>query len=154
MTFQRRRQITEVPAPAETSPASLPCSDSGRSGTLPRSRPGLPWRMRWQRLRAKQTYRGYILWCELRSLIHRIGNPRSKTELTLPCQCLGKGLGRDHPLRNSAIVASIRYIKSVEVEMPWASLFGLSLALEGWAAGAEWGVHTSGLRIDTDNVQP
>jgi hypothetical protein len=154
--FKQSQSSTPIQAQAlsETTPGFQPYSESDdRSRTSRQYHRVLPLRMRWQRLWAKQRYRGYTLWCEVRSLFHRIRNPRSRTEFLSPSQYLDTTLGRAHPLKRSATVASIRCIKSVEAEMPWVSLFDMSLVMQGWAEGAAWGVRTASPHTDSGSEQ-
>lgn len=122
-----------------------------RTGTSRQYRLALPLRMKLHFGLVRTKVRAYILWCEVRSLVHRIRGPRSRTEYLLPSQYLHPCLLRDRHLKSSAISASIDCIESVKAQMPWASLFDLSLVLQGWAAGAAWAACNPHLGTDSCN---
>lgn len=136
--------FTEAPISSEKSPCK-PLGSARWPGCVPwgtsrQSRRALPWRMRWHCFLVRQMQLAYTLWCEVRTLFARIRTPRSRTGFLLPSEYLDTTLVRDRLVRSSAISASIAHIESVKAQMPWASLFDLSLVLHGWAAGAAWGV--------------
>lgn len=151
------RPVTHAPVPCgkslDSSLGSPPCSSSGPGGTARQFRQGLPWRMRLHSFLARQIQIAYTLWCEVRSLVHRIRTPRSRTGLLLPSEYLDSRLLQNRLVKNSAISASIACIESIKAQMPWVSLFDMSLVLQGWAAGAAWGVCNPLPRIDSCSEQ-
>ena len=78
-----------------------------------------------------------IIETEMGSSIHRISVRLHKMEcLPIPSPSV-IDLSHIHPSLNNWKPASIDYIRQVQAEKPWASLFDLSLCLDGWEAAVE-----------------
>jgi hypothetical protein len=79
----------------------------------------------------------HILEKEIRSLVHRSRVQLHKMEYLPTKQPVGMELIPTHPGSNIWKPSSIEHIRQAMVEKPWASLFDLSLCLEGWEAAIE-----------------
>ncbi len=143
----------QAPRPSEDFLSSQPCSSNDRLGTSLQSRPTLPMRIRLQRWAETKQHRAHTIACEFRSFLGRIQSQRTKTGYMRPMLYLKPALSQTPDLMSSASRASIRYIKSVEAEMPWASLFDMSLVMQGWAEGAAWCLRNSESHTTQEEIQ-